>query len=69
MGKKSTKILISHRILMAVNLSHPLLRTQNVERKEHEDFGWKIGGPMAEEKEEKNMTNFSFAWSFALEMR
>lgn len=49
-----------------MSLSHPLLRTQNVERKEREDFGWKIEGPMAEEK---NMTNFNFAWSFALEMR
>lgn len=40
---------------MAVSLSHPLLRTQNVEMKEHEDFGWKTGGPMAEEKEEENI--------------
>jgi len=28
---------------MAMHLPHPLLSTQNVETKEHEDFGWKIG--------------------------
>lgn len=35
---------------MAVSLSHPLLRVQNVEMKEHEDFRWEMGGLMAEEK-------------------
>lgn len=38
---------------MAVSLSHPLLRTQNVEMKEHKDFGGRMGGFVAEEKEGK----------------
>lgn len=50
-GKKSTIIHINHCVLMAMCLPHPFQRTQNVEMKEHEDFGWKIGNTMTEEEE------------------
>lgn len=35
---------------MSMSLSHPLLRTQKMKMKEHEDLGWKIGNPVAEEE-------------------
>lgn len=50
-GRKSTIIFLGHCILMSMSLSHPLLRTQNMKMKEHEDLGWKKRDPMTEEEE------------------